>query len=240
MRTQTLALATLFAAQVSYAASETKSFSAGSVKELELRSIHGDVAVSGIDGTQASVTANKGQFDKECSLRIDQRGAKIEVYVDKSKSSAKCEVTFDVKLPKTADAEVKLGEGNLAMNDIKGEVEFKIGSGNAAVKGETPKLDGSVGNGNVVAEGVVNKVELETGNGDVTVNYSPASHSGDSELETGRGNISLALPKDAKVKVKTKSGMGEKTNEFGADANSPTFKVDVKSGMGNIAIKKLP
>lgn len=239
MKTRNFALVALFAAQATYAAPETKSFPAENVKELELRSMNGNVNVSGVDGVQASVTVDKGHFDKECSLKIDQSGSKIEVYVDKTKSSAKCEVNFDVKLPKAAAAEVKLGEGNVAMDDVHGKVEFKVGSGNVTVKGETPKLEGNVGNGNVVAEGVSNKVELETGNGDVTVNYASTSRSGDSELETGRGNISLSLPKDAKVKVKTKSGMGEKSNEF-VETNSPTFKVEVKAGMGNIAIKKLP
>jgi hypothetical protein len=135
------------------------------------------------------------------------------------------EVTVD--LPTEADVELRSGNGAMQLAGVRGSVEVKTGngavqvddvkgalritSGNGAVT--VHRADGTLtavsGNGAMTLEGRLSQVDARSGNGSVHVTLEPGTNfNSSSRVTTGRGGISMTVPRDLKADIDLSTGRG--------------------------------
>lgn len=75
------------------------------------------------------------------------------------------------------------------------------------------------------------------GSGTAKITYLTVPEIGKFDLKSGSGLVELTMPANAKIQTNFVSFGGKMTNEIG-DTKDAKFKVSVKSGAGNLHIKK--
>jgi hypothetical protein len=201
---------------------EEKSFSLSSVKRLDLTNKSGTVSVHPAKGDKATVRANKRTFETGCELTIDlHEGTLVAKVETKSgsffKRSSKCDVDFDLDIPKGVD------------------LDFRVGSGKVTVDAEVAEVDGTIGSGDVTIKGMTAGGKLKTGSGDIHLTYVSAPKSGSLDLKTGSGNTEILLPKGSKIKTDFMAGSGKLFNELGDSDGG--FEISMKAGSGDLKIR---
>jgi DUF4097 and DUF4098 domain-containing protein YvlB len=112
-------------------------------------------------------------------------------------------------MPREARVNLRTGDGEIEIANLKGEMELHTGDGNLKLDGIDGHLHASTGDGNVRANGRFDELELKTGDGNVDVRASNGSSlSTGWRLETGDDNASLEVPGDmaADVDLHTSDG----------------------------------
>jgi DUF4097 and DUF4098 domain-containing protein YvlB len=157
------------------------------------------------------------------------------------------------------DSEIKTGGGNIAANKINGQAIIKTGGGNISLESAAGYIDAETGAGNINIQEALNKFKATTGAGDIYVHISP-DITGDCELKSGTGSITLYVPAGAKVTINAvvKSiGWGSDDSSIDSDfpgsstgtkkhVNQQTFNINgggstinVYASLGSIRIKKV-
>lgn len=228
---------TLFYAHASIA-SETKEFATKDFTELMISNPSGDVQVTTTEATSAVVTTTKKNFSNSCEMTIEVKGHTLNVKVEKksSFSIAECNVDFAIKAPKNLNVTAELGAGNLVVSGTNGDLNFRLGNGNLNAKGLFKKVDGRAGNGKVEINGLDGNGVIKAGNGDVDLIYAAAITKGSLDLNIGRGDATITLPKSTKVKTHLVAGMGRVDNEF-TETPDAAFSVSINAGLGNLKVK---
>jgi hypothetical protein len=218
---------------------ESKDFDSKGLGVVSVENTTGKVAISSLEGAKATVVATKNSFSDKCTMTVDRSGNKLIIKVEKKSSfsfSAKCDVDFQINVPKTVDLDLAVGSGNLTVKGIEGELAFKMGSGDISAEGSFKKIDGKSGSGKIAIKGLTGDGEFKTGSGSVDLTYAVSSLKGELDLKTGSGNATVLFPKGTKVKTSFKTGSGEMTNEMGESPEAP-FHVSMKAGSGDLKIK---
>lgn len=218
-----------------------KSFDADQVKNLLVEQGAGNVKIVATDGKQATVEATKRAYDESaCKLEIELDGKELRVTNKDSWKNLqkKCEVDFEIQVPKALDARLKVGSGNVEVTGLKGDLSYEVGSGNIQVKkAELDDLDGKSGSGNVSIEGQLAAGDLKLGAGNADLKLVRAEKKSKLDVKLGTGKATIALPKDATVKSSFKAGLGSLTNEFGQSDNA-VYTISGAAGAGDMEIKR--
>ena len=129
----------------------TKSFAPSGVKSVLIESSLGNVTVNALEHGEATVVAHKIAFDSGCELTIEQVGAELRATSKEPKGLVKkCEVNFELAVPKNATVKLRVGKGNATLAGLSGDILTEIGAGDlAATKVQLKSLDGKTGAGNV-------------------------------------------------------------------------------------------
>jgi hypothetical protein len=199
----------------------------------------GKVSLEAHDGAKASVVFTKNKFSEHCKLTIEKKDNRIAVKVEKSPrffSLGDCDANYEIKIPKKADSDLKLGSGNIVIKGLQGELLFSLGSGEVTADGSFPKVDGKAGSGPVHITGLTGSGNLKSGSGSVNLIFSGKPANGAFEIQLGSGDSTLTFPKGSKVKTTFVAGVGKLHNELG-DSTDATYLVSVKTGSGNLSIK---
>ena len=231
---------TLFLNQVSIYANQTQQFDGKNVKQAFIKNGFGDIGISTTRNNQISVTFQKIKFEKNCVLNIGNgpRGFGIEVRDSGWAGNSKCQVNFNIKLPKHIAIDIKLGLGNLKFSRIQSNVSYELGSGDINAKNiSVDKFMGKTGKGNTIINGKVSDAALSTGLGNINANISAVPKKGRLSVDVGKGDISVFLPASSRIKSQLVTGIGSIKNDFNSDVNSQ-FKISLKSGFGNLRLKK--
>lgn len=243
---------------MAFALVENKEFSASGLENLNLKNMSGDVIVTVSEDGKAYVSANKVNFEKNCTLKMNRSGENLIVEVKNEGwfNNDNCMVNFDIKVPKAIALNLKNGFGDLNVNGTKGKIDFKLGSGNAVVNAEAEKLDGKSGSGSINISGIIGDskiktgsgsiditgligdADLKTGSGDLKITYKLAPLKGALDIKTGSGDATVFFPTSMKVLTNYMSGSGRIYNELG-DSSDASFRVFMKAGSGDLKIKKL-
>ena len=218
---------------------ESKDFDSKGLSSVSVENTSGNIAISSMNGTKATVVATKNKFSDRCKMSVDRSGNKLVIKLEKTSSlfsAEECNIDFQVNVPKTVDLDLAVGSGNLTVKGIQGILVFKVGSGDISAEGTFKKIDGKSGSGNIAIKGLTGGGELKTGSGEIDLTYAINSLKGELDLKTGSGNATIKFPKGTKVKTSFKAGSGELSNELG-DSPESTFKVSMKAGSGDLKIK---
>ncbi len=97
-------------------------------------------------------------------------------------------------------AEISTGGGNVDIGPVSGTVAVKSGGGNLEVTGGNGRHRIKTGGGNVELEKMAGSIDLKTGGGNVELELDPRGND-DSNVLSGGGDITLALPANAKATV---------------------------------------
>lgn len=148
------------------------------------------------------------------------------------------------------DINGRTGAGNIEIEDVDGEVDVSSGAGNITIEGGEGRMDVSTGAGNIDLEGVIGQIRARTGAGNVIAEIS-RQPDGDSRLESGAGNVTVYLDDNIGVFVDAHAAMGSASTDFSLRVRgkwmSKSFEGDIngggpelymRSGVGNVTLRR--
>ena len=237
--TSTIVVGTL-AALIAANSVEDKAFDARNLEKVTIKSAYGDIRLVAKQTEEATVRAHKKDYDDDCQLEIRRDGERLVVENKQPKNRwnpPRCEVDFDIVVPKRIDVRALLGKGMVKSTGSVGRVRVKVGKGKISADGEIKEVVAAVGSGDMTFEGLVGKADLKAGRGDVELTYARVPESGEVNIKAGRGDATVRLPADAKISARLVTARGNLSNDFPSDS-SAKFKISMKAGRGDLRIKK--
>ncbi len=218
---------------------ETKEFDLKGITKVEINNTSGNVKVKGVESGKVTVVADKKKFGESCTLTMNKTGEVLLIDVKKSGFfGADCHVDFDIQAPKSAALDVESGSGDLSVTGMQGDLVFVLGSGIVNVDAVVKKLNGKIGSGNITINGLTAGGQLTAGSGNIAISYNLPPQNGELDIKSGSGNTEIKMPRNSKLHASFFAGSGQLTNEVGDTPQSP-FKISMKTGSGNLHIKKL-
>ena len=203
----------------------TKNFDASKIKYLNVETGSQDIFVTGTKENTASVklTIRKGYDETKCYYNVGQIGDTLNIKLEQKMSwhsFSRCDASVEVKIPEKTPVSTKVGSGDIRINNISGDITSRAGSGNIFIDASSTKI------------------ESKTGSGDSELILRAANLKAIANFKTGSGNITVKMPKDAKVNITHIHGSGKTYNEFGTSDN-PNVIINAHSGSGDLYAKKI-
>lgn len=221
-------------------AAEKKEFDAKDLQALKVDNSSGKIDIIAGNGPKATVDIDKVNFNDSCKLEVARKEATLIVDVRQPSSffsRKSCDVNLKITVPKNVTVDISNGSGNLSLKGIEGKTVFKLGSGDVNIDAPLKDFSGKTGSGDVALKNLSGGGDIASGSGNVEARYAKIPQ-GELTVRTGSGDVQVMLPKGSKVKTSYFSGAGDLTNEVGDTPGAP-FIVNVKSGSGDLKIKKL-
>jgi DUF4097 and DUF4098 domain-containing protein YvlB len=111
--------------------------------------------------------------------------------------------------------ELRSGDGSIRVTDVSGELTFDTGDGSVTVDEAEGRLAVDTGDGGVSVSGKLASVRLRTRDGAIIYRAQPGTAmTGDWDISTGDGSVSLYLPDDLSAEVDAHTGDGTIRNEL--------------------------
>ncbi len=196
--------------------------------------------------------------------RVDVRNVEGELHVDVAAASISALGTRGALWLDT-------GSGEVDVSDAQGDLSLDIGSGNVTVRNARGgRLNADTGSGDVTLDGItfetgnfdtgsgnvrvtnaeVQRSVFDTGSGDVLGSFrtSPASIS----MDSGSGDVTVELPKDAGLQVNLSTSSGDISTDFPIQVTRQSRRslrgtigdgrgrLDVESGSGDLRLRIRP
>jgi DUF4097 and DUF4098 domain-containing protein YvlB len=219
-----------------YVEREEKQFAVTGKPEATLTTFDGSIQIRPWDRSEVQVVVEKRALDKDAvdtitvdarqdgnRIVIDVKAPKHEGFLHSHHRSAK----LIVSMPATADVIAKSGDGSIDVEGITGQLELRSGDGSIrgrrlngdvfvhtgdgsirleAVKGA---LRANTGDGSIVAEGEFTNLSARSGDGSVRISAeSGSASSGDWDITTGDGSVTLSLPDGFNAEIDAHTGDG--------------------------------
>lgn len=147
--------------------------------------------------------------------------------------------TVNAKLPSLKG---QTGSGEISVKGQPGNIFLRTGSGDIelALDGQDSErvIELKTGSGDIELTGVSGRLLVNTGSGDVTATYKAKAETGEVDIKTGSGDAVVYLNQEIKASAQLKTGSGKVINELG-QSDQAQFRVSMKTGSGDIQIKKL-
>jgi Putative adhesin len=262
MKTLMLGLAfTLAIAPSVFADQWTKTYSVAGKPELRVEASDANVHVDTWEQNTIDVRVTTGHY------KIGDGGIKIDEH--QSGDSVSVELRFphhvtivgwnsyrvdiEIHMPKQGKVDLKTGDGNIELRNLKGEMELETGDGRQEINGVDGTLNARSGDGRITVEGRFDALRLNTGDGRIEARALAGSAvASDWELRTGDGSVTLALPQDLAADVDLRTSDGHITLDVPVTINGGTVaehnvqgklngggnSLSVHTGDGSIRIEK--
>jgi DUF4097 and DUF4098 domain-containing protein YvlB len=208
-----------------------------------------NIRVETVDSNQVkAVVKTVGWRIAEGEVQIIERqiGNRIELELKRPPKSLELrirhEITIELTIPRSSEADLHTGDGNITTRGIEGALKCDSGDGNISVTGgkgnirlhtgdgniNAEQLDGTVtagtGDGNVVIGGRFEGLEAQTGDGNMEITADSRSRmASEWKVSTGDGNIALNLPDGMGANLNAHTGDGRITCDFSV---STTGKIE--------------
>lgn len=239
-------------ARPSFGGTDVRVYSGKALQSLKLTNTSGEIEVRPSEDGRVHLTIDKVEFEGCKDLEIDFDLVSLNIDVKERPGNSKCEVNFALLIPDSINVDIKSGFGTIIGEGMKNDFRVKNGAGNIHLKNvDLNNLDAKTGAGNIHVSGAVIHTKIKSGAGNVNLTLHTIDPEGKIDIKTGAGNSTVKLPKESLVSAELSSAIGNTINDFlkgsgttsGQNAAKPlsrkTFKVSVKSGMGNVAIRGL-
>ena len=161
-------------------------------------------------------------------------------------------VEIVVQMPRQGNVNLRTGDGNIELADLKGTMNLHSGDGSETLDRIDGKLRATTGDGHIRANGRFDELELKTGDGHVdAVAHQGSTMAANWRLESGDGSVSLELPPDLSADVDLHTGDGHidldmpvttegkiRTNEVHGKLNGGGSLLTIHTGDGSIHLRK--
>lgn len=118
-------------------------------------------------------------------------------------------VEITIHMPRQGQVNLHTGDGSIHIANLKGAMELESGDGNLEITSVEGTLHAHTGDGNIRAQGRFDGLEVRTGDGNVETRAEAGSSLGSGwELQSGDGNVTLAVPANLAADVELKTGDG--------------------------------
>ncbi|HLL71539.1 MAG TPA: DUF4097 family beta strand repeat-containing protein [Pyrinomonadaceae bacterium] len=191
---------------------ESKSFNVSGRPRVQIKTFDGSINIQPTNEPVVRFTAVKRARDEQSMrgirLRAEQTGDGVLIIAEFDKTAARnsehgtgAAVALDVWLPRSANVNVRSGDGRLRLSGIEGEIDLHTGDGSVDVTESKGRLTVETGDGRVRVAGFDGDATVQTGDGRITLDgrFNKLS------ARTGDGAISLALPEGANARIETDS-----------------------------------
>jgi DUF4097 and DUF4098 domain-containing protein YvlB len=190
---------------------DAKSFNVSGTPRVNIQTFDGSINIqSSNDGTvryAAVKRARDEQAMRGIRLRAEQSGDTINIIAEFDKTQERRDygtgaaVALDVWLPRSANVNVRSGDGRLRLSGIEGEIELHTGDGSVDVTESKGHLRVETGDGRVRVAGFDGDATVQTGDGRISLDGRFTKLT----ARTGDGAISLGLPADSNARIETDS-----------------------------------
>lgn len=237
----------------------SKTYQLGPDGIVNVKTVSGDVKVTGYDGNAVVVTGHKEGRDKERVLIEDRSSAnRVDVGV-KYPEDCRCDATvhFEVRVPRAIrlkyDAFSSVS-GDVSVTDVIGDLNARSVSGSVTIRGARGRTSAKAVSGSVTVEEATGSVNASSTSGRVLVELKNLEGADEMEFTTVSGGVTVRMPGnlDANVEMSVLSGdlktdfplqIEEKSHgpgrrAFGQVGNG-TRKLRVSSVSGSVSLLKL-
>jgi len=197
----------------------TKTFTISTKPDLRVETSDAHIQVDTWEQNtiEARVTADNLKIG-EGGVRIydHQNGDAVEIQVKlPSESCVFCvrvrshKVEIAIRMPREGRVDLHTGDGKIRLTNFKGEMQIDTGDGDADVDGVDGNLKAHTGDGHIRVGGRFDGLNLKTGDGRIDATATSGSKvTGNWDLMTGDGSVTLRLPADftADVDLHTSDG----------------------------------
>ncbi|PYV12475.1 MAG: hypothetical protein DMG23_00995 [Acidobacteria bacterium] len=194
----------------------TKKFALTGKAELRVETDDGDVRVTVGSGPaiEAQVhTAGWRISPDEVRVTDRQSGNRVEIEVKIPKqhwNGGHRSVRIELTVPRETDSEIRTGDGNVSIEDVKGGTCLSTGDGNVEARSLEGTFEATTGDGNIRVAGRFDQLNLKTGDGEIAAEVGPGSKMGSEwSVRTGDGNVALRLSKDFSAELDAHTGDGD-------------------------------
>lgn len=248
-----LLLVTLIAAQSAVAFAQksdepymTKTFSAASVKNVEVETSGGSISVTGGTGearVEVYISGNNGNISKEEIERRLAESYKLSVEMDGSTIEAKAKtkanninwkkslsISFKVYVPKNTGTELATSGGSIKLASLIGKQKFATSGGSLKIEDVSGNIDGATSGGSISITNSSDDINLSTSGGSIEA----INCNGSINLSTSGGSLKLQDLK-GHIKAGTSGGSVNGSNIEGAlSANTSGGHVNLSGINGSV------
>ena len=130
--------------------------------------------------------------------------------------------------------ELKTGDGSIRANDVSGDLTLNSSDGSISVDGAEGRLDLETGDGGVQVAGKLNAVRLHTNDGSVVYRVEAGTTmSGDWDISTGDGSVSIYLPEEFDATLDARTGDGTIRNDLKVTSSGESTRRTVRGRLGD-------
>ena len=260
---------------------EERQFTVTGKPEVTMTTFDGSIQIRSWDRSEVQLVVEKRATDKESAetitvetrqdgnrIVIDVKAPPHEGFLHSHHRSAR----LIVSMPETADVVARSGDGSIDVEGLTGTLELHSGDG--SIRGRrlagdmrlhtgdgSIRLDGvkgalraSTGDGSIAADGTFSGLSARSGDGSVHISAEAGSvSSGDWDISTGDGSVTLAVPDGFNAEIDAHTGDGRVhlrdlsltnvTGPIGKDSvrgrlGAGGSTVRVRTGDGSITLKR--
>lgn len=158
-----------------------------------------------------------------------------------------------IQMPREGKVDLRTGDGKIDISGLKGEMDLHSGDGSETLDSIDGKLRAATGDGHIKASGRFDELDLKTGDGHLEVHAAAGSSlNAGWRMETGDGNVSVAVPGDmaANVDLHTSDGHIDldmpittegkmREGEIHGKLNGGGSSLTIRTGDGSIHLGKI-
>lgn len=208
------ALVSLATAATAFGQDFNKSYRLAAGGTISIRTVSGDVDVTGYDGDQVVVHGIKEGRDRDMVEVEDTSGANnidIRVRYPRDCNNCNASVRFEVRVPRStryAFNPISSASGNIKMTGVTGDIKVNTASGDVLVRDVTGDINASTASGEMSVKDVAGTVSASTASGNVEVEIARLEGDGGMKFSSASGDVNVRLPSnvDADVRMTTSSG----------------------------------
>jgi Putative adhesin len=251
----TLLAAGLFCS-TAFAGDYSKSFTVSTRATVHVNTNDGSVRVSTGDAKQVEIHVDYRGYEEGKTLHIEshQAGDVVEFTARAANawgpSFGLRDLHIEVRLPKDSDLKVETGDGEIHASGLSGHIDLSTGDGSMSVSAmsgvlrfhtgdggiEGSELDGQCdavsGDGSIKLSGRLDVLKAKSGDGKIVVNAARGSKMDSSwSVQSGDGEIEVALPGDLRVTVDASTGDGHITTDIPITVSGSLSKTRVQGSL---------
>jgi DUF4097 and DUF4098 domain-containing protein YvlB len=215
-----------------------------------------EVATGSSQQVRVRVTAQGWKINKDLTVTGAQSGNRVEIKLhrDDKVCIGFCfqSIRVEVTVPRESDLDLRSRDGNLRVNDVRGNLQLESNDGDIRLRNAEGLLHANTHDGNVSIDGRFDLLNIRTGDGNIDAKVSAGqSPQPGWTLRTSDGNIRLTLPDnfaadlnahtgDGSIRVDfpmTKSGSTEEHTARGK-INGGGISIDLQTSDGDVRVEK--
>src|SRR6185503_13057429 len=141
-------------------------------------------------------------------------------------------IVIDVWVPRGVDLDVNTGDGDVLIEDAKGDLRLKTGDGRITGERLEGTLNAHTGDGTMRVEGKFQDLDLNTGDGGITAEVLSGSVVRDAcAVTAGDGHLTLVIPPDRRADLSAHTGDGNITVDLPLTLQGRVSHHDVRGSL---------
>ena len=221
-----------------FAGDYSKSFTVSTRATVHIDTNDGSVRVTAGDAKQVQIHVTYRGYEEGKTLHIEshQAGDVIELTARAAHGWGPfglLDLHIEVEMPKDSDLKVETGDGEIHASGLSGHIDLSTGDGSMKVSAmsgvlrfhtgdggiDGSELDGQCdadsGDGSITLSGRLDALKARSGDGKIEINAARGSKVESSwSVQSGDGEIEVALPSDLRVTVDASTGDGHVSTDI--------------------------